>query len=249
MKEEGYTVLTYIMGNYERVHEIKDKSPHARYLLITDREDLTSNTWEIICDKSLQGSAINKTRYVKWHPWNYTDDEVVLMIDGSVGVNGPLDDIIDAFHGHDLCMMIHPERNTVKSEIEAWMDCRGLSPNDAERQLRLIEMTGYSLTGYRGLYQCCFKLVRRRPQVMLWMETVVGLLKLCGKNGEFATPEQVLASFALNKYYKMIPVMWVSERIVDSKYLSWYFHDSDISFAHKELITPYAFNEIAKVWI
>ncbi len=249
MKEEEYTVLTYIMGNYERVHEIKDKSPRARYLLITDREDLTSDTWEIICDKSLQGSAINKTRHVKWHPWNYTDDEVVLMIDGSVGVNGPLDDIIDAFHGHDLCMMIHPERNTVKSELESWIDWRGLNPNDAEKQLTFIEMTGYNLTGYRGLYQGCFRIMRRRPQVMMWLETVAGLLMVSGKNGEYATPEQVLSSFALNKFFRHIPVMWVSERLIDSKYMTWYFHNSDISFAHKELITPYAFNEIAKVWI
>ena len=244
-----YTVLTYVMGNYERLHEVVKKSPHARYLCITDREDLSSNTWEVIYVKDLPGSPLNKTRFVKWHPWSFTSDEVVIIIDGSVGVNGPLDDIVEALEGYELGMMIHPERNTVKSEIEAWMQWRGLKPDAAERQLSIMEMSGYSLNAYRGLYQCCVRILRRTPAVQLWLETVTGLLLLCGKGGEFATPEQVIASFALNKYFSQIPVMWVSERLVNSKYLSWYFHDSDIRFVHRELIPPYAFNKPVKVWI
>lgn len=237
------------MGDYERVHEVAVKSPHARYLLITDRDELKSDTWDIICDKTLWGSAINKTRYVKWHPWHYTDDDVVVMMDGSIGINGPLDEILDAFQDYDLCMMIHPERNTVKSEIEAWMDWRGLEPNDAERQLTLIEMTGYSLAGYRGLYQDCFRIMRRRQLVEMWLETVAGLLMASGKNGEYATPEQVLASFALNRFFNRIPVMWITERLIDSKYLSWYYHNSNDRLTHKELIKPYAFNKPVDVFV
>lgn len=244
-----YTVLTYLMGDYERLHEVKKKSPHARYLLITDREDIKSESWEVICDKSLTGSALNKTRFVKWHPWKYTQDEVVMMIDGSIGVNGPLDDIIDAFQDHNLCMMIHPERNTVKSELAAWVDWRGLNPDDAERQLSIMELSGYDINGYRGLYQCCFRMMRRTPAVERWLETVAGLLTLCGKRGEYATPEQVIASYVLNLYYNREDILWVSERLVNSKYLSWYFHNSDIRFTHQELITPYAFNKPVKVWI
>ena len=249
MREERYTVMTYIMGDYEKVHEVVQKSPRTRYLLITDREDLRSETWEVICDKTLLGGAVNKTRYVKWHPWNYTDDEVVVMIDGSIGVNGPLDEVIDAFQGHDLCMMIHPERNTVKEEMEAWMQWRGLEPNDAERQLSLMEQSGYNINSYRGLYQCCFRTMRRTPQVRRYFETVAGILLLCGKHGDYATPEQVLASFVLNKLFCTLPVLWVSERLVNSKYLSWYFHNSDIRLVHRDLIPFYAFNKPVNVWI
>lgn len=92
-------------------------------------------------------------------------------------------------------------------------------------------------------------MMRRTPAVERWLETVAGLLTLCGKRGEYATPEQVIASFALNLYYNREDILWVSERLVNSKYLSWYFHNSDIRFAHQELITPYAFNKPVKVWI
>ena len=245
-----YTVLTYLMGGYEKIHEVKEKSPHARYLLITDREDLKSETWEVIYDKTLTGSAANKTRDVKWHPWRYTDDETVIILDGSIGVNEPLDDIIHVFDcgGHELCMMIHPERNTVRAEMDAWIDWRCLDPNDAEKQLSIMEGARYPINSYRGLYQCCFRICRRTPSVLRWMETVAGLLTLCGKEGEFATPEQILASFALNKWWSHLPVMWVSERLINSNYLTWYLHGTDQPLIHNDFITPYAFNKPVTVW-
>ena len=40
---EKYSVLTYIIGDYEKVHEIKEKSPNAEYILVTDNKELTSS--------------------------------------------------------------------------------------------------------------------------------------------------------------------------------------------------------------
>lgn len=251
MSNKRYTVMTYIMGSYEKVHEVKEKSPNAQYLLITDREDLESKTWKVICDSTLYGSAANKTRDVKWHPWRYTDDNIVIMLDGSISVNESLDEIVEAFvaGGYELGMMIHPERNTARDEMNAWMDWRCLNPNDAERQLSVMESSGYSINSYRGLYQCCLKICRRTPAVMRWLETVAGLLTLCGNRGEYATPEQVLASFALNKWWSFLPVMWVSERLINSHYLTWYIHGTDNPLIHTEFIQPYAFNKPVDVWM
>lgn len=48
---QNYTVLTYIIGDYETVHEIgfdPATTPHVEYLLITDNKNLTSNTWKVV---------------------------------------------------------------------------------------------------------------------------------------------------------------------------------------------------------
>lgn len=40
---ENYTVLTYIIGDYEIVHELEfdpKTTPHVEYLLITDNKNL-----------------------------------------------------------------------------------------------------------------------------------------------------------------------------------------------------------------
>ena len=31
-----YSVLTYNVGGYEKIHEIKEKSPNAEYIYVTD---------------------------------------------------------------------------------------------------------------------------------------------------------------------------------------------------------------------
>ena len=79
----NYTVLTYNINNYEIVHPIKEKSDRARYIMVTDDPDLKdeSGSWEIVYDDTLTGSAFDKVMQIRWNPWKYTDDYIVLRID------------------------------------------------------------------------------------------------------------------------------------------------------------------------
>ena len=41
-----YSILTFIIGkNYEKVHEISNKQEDVEYVLVTDDNELKSNTW------------------------------------------------------------------------------------------------------------------------------------------------------------------------------------------------------------
>ena len=53
-----YSVLTFIFGDYEIVREIKEPSPDAEYILVTDNHNLKSDTWKIVYDKDLEDSNI-----------------------------------------------------------------------------------------------------------------------------------------------------------------------------------------------
>ena len=44
MEAKRYTVITYIFGNYEKVHEVLEKDPEADYVLVTDNPNLHSDT-------------------------------------------------------------------------------------------------------------------------------------------------------------------------------------------------------------
>ena len=41
------TFLTFLFGNYEKMHEVAVKTPNCDYVLVTDNKDLKSNTWNI----------------------------------------------------------------------------------------------------------------------------------------------------------------------------------------------------------
>ena len=246
-----YTIVSLITGNYEKVHEVKKKSPSADYVLVTDNPELKSNTWDIVYDTELSGGTFDRVHNIKWNPWRYCGDDIVLMIDGSMQVNESLDEIIEMFDrgNYELSMTIHPYRNTIQEELKAWITQRNYDLDSARRQIEMMENTGYDTLNYRGLYQGCFKLMRRTRKVEDWLRLMPGLLKATGRDGNDNRVEQTLASFALNKWFSDINAMWVSQNILHSRWITWYHHNTNIPILLERMIEPYAFNKPIKVLI
>ena len=247
MNGPRYTVLTYIIGDYEQVHEIKERSERATYLLITDNPNLKSETWRVICDLKLSGGPFNKVMDIRWNPWRYTNDEIVITLDGSLGVNCNLDELVDAFNAgsHELGIVIHPHRNTASAELDVWQSFR---QHNVTRQLFHLQKMGYDTINYRGLYQTGFMIRRRTHRVRLFENLIDTRLLICG-NGERDRLDQVLASAVLNCYFINMSVLWFSERLLESKFITWYGHGSNDVVHQTDLIEPYAFNHPVDVYI
>lgn len=248
MNGPRYTVLTYIIGDYEQVHEIKERSERATYLLITDNPNLKSKTWRVIHDFTMTGGPFNKVMDIRWNPWRYTNDEIVITLDGSLGVNSSLDELVDAFDAgnHELGIVIHPHRNTAAAELDVWTSFR--KHEGASRQFSFLIDIDYGLFTYKGLYQTGFMIRRRTDSVMSFGNMVDTRLLVCGK-GERDRLDQVLASAILNLQFSNMSVLWFSERLLESKFITWYGHGSNDVVHQTDLIEPYAFNHPVDVFI
>ena len=113
---EKYTVLTYDFGGYEKVHEIKEKSPNAEYLYVTDNQDLQSDTWEIMyIDNPWPDDVFRLCYEVRFNPWNYVDTDIVVRVDGSIGIDRNLDELVQYFidGDYDIGFPLHPLRDTM----------------------------------------------------------------------------------------------------------------------------------------
>lgn len=248
MNGPRYTVLTYIIGDYEQVHEIKERSERATYLLITDNPNLKSETWRVICDLRLTGGPFNKVMDIRWHPWRYTKDEIVITLDGSLGVNGSLDELVDAFNvgNHELGIVIHPHRRTVQAELDLWASFRHY--DGKERQERNLKPLGYDCKKYKGLYQTGFMIRRETDSIEKWVNEVLMFLSCLG-HGEYDRLDQTVASALLNRFHSAMRVLWFSERLLESKFITWYGHGSNDVVHQTDLIEPYAFNHPVDVLI
>lgn len=243
-----YTVITYIMGDYEQVHEIKERSERADYLLITDNPALKSETWKIIGDPSLTGGPFNKVMSVRWNPWKYTAADIVITVDGSLGINCNLDELVDAFiaGGHELGIVIHPHRNTAAAELQVWNSFR--KHNDTVRQFDWLRLWDYDVFDYKGLYQTGCMIRRRTPSILSFESETRRRLFICG-NGKYDRLDQVLASATLNQEHSDMSVLWFSERLLESKFITWYGHGTNDIVHQTDLIEPYAFNRPVEVYI
>ena len=251
MEVKRYTVLTYIFGNYEKVHEVEAKDPEADYVLVTDNPHLHSDTWRIVFDPMAGKSVFGKCYEVRFHPFRFVNTPVVVRIDGSVAVRGSLKEIVDKFEAgkYNRCVMIHPHRNTMPAEYDVWVKTRGYNAAQAARCMFAMELMGYDMSN-KGLIQGTFEVLRDSEVNKCLNDQVFGLLVLMGEQGRIERLDQTVMSFALQRFFQGMKLLCVSERLItDGRLMQWYIHNSDNPIALKtDMIEPYLFNKPCKIW-
>lgn len=236
----NYTVLTYNINNYEIVHPIKEKSDRAKYIMVTDDPDLKdeSGSWEILYDEALTGSPFDKVMQIRWNPWKYTDDSIVLRIDGSVGIEKNLDPLIDRFikEDADLSIMLHPTRQTPVEEYTAWVQSRGYDAQHANRVLAFMaQAEGFPVRDFKGLAQLCYIMQKRnRLNEELNRMTYTFLKYLGDDRTGIERVDQTVFSFVLQKYFSTAKIMYIDQRMYNGEAsqapFTWYAHNSNTPF-------------------
>ena len=231
-----YTVLSYNINGYEIIHPIKEKSERARYIMVTDDPTLEDPTgsWEIIVDDKLSGSTFDKCYQIRFDPFKYTDDYIVLRVDGSVGIEKNLDPLIDKFidGGYDRSLMHHPTRQTMLEEYTAWVQTRQFPMEDANYVLSfLFNAEGFNVQEFKGMAQMCFEIVTNtRINNDLNRMTYTFLKYLGNKSDGIHRIDQTVFSFIAQKYFATLNIMWVDQRMYNGEWFTWYPHHSDKPF-------------------
>jgi len=128
-----YSVLTYLFGTYETLHEIQDVQNDVEYICVTDNPNLTSKTWTIVVDTINENyTAFRKVIEVRYHPFKYVHTDVCMIIDGSLELlkfpRHLCEFVCSA--DYDLVTLAHPSRNRIDDELIAWQKLRNLSDRD-----------------------------------------------------------------------------------------------------------------------
>ena len=246
-----YTVLTYIFGGYDKVHEVREKDPSADYILVTDDPSLRSETWSVVLYNPEGRTVLEKMYDVRFDPFRFCETELCVRLDAAIGINCPLRPFVDEMEagGYDRCLMIHPRRNSMPSEYEAWVRGRGYSRQQADRCLAYMAEQGYDM-GYRGLFQSCFEVVRRNAANAEANARVLDILRLLAPDGHVERINQTILSFVLNRYFSgRIKVLPVAQSVVtDGRFMTWYKHGSDQPNRSPERIAPHLFGRPASLF-
>lgn len=231
IRKKRYSVLCFIFGSYERVHEIGEKDPDAEYILVTDIPDLKSETWTVIRDVDLDDryTVWEKCMRVRYNPFKYCCTDICIRIDGSIHVKKPLKVLIDEFERRkaDICLMPHPYRHSFIDEYGAWIAQRGYTMVQAKRCLSNFKWDGYDIN-YKGLFQTGFSIVRNNEITDRIHEMTFEYLKKCECPGKAERIDQIVFSFIMNQYFSDLNVLPVSEQVIKSAYMTLCQHNSDI---------------------
>lgn len=229
MSNKKYTILCYIINDYEDVHEILEKDDQCEYLLITDNPNLQSKTWTVIYDTTLIGlSTFDKCYSIRFNLFKYATTDICVYIDANIQVKKPLTKLIDIFNNgqYDMCLMPHPLNCQFIPEYKNWINWRKYPVENANKFIKMLNMSNYNYE-YKSLFQGCFKIVRRGKLNSDFENLTMAFLKYLGKENEIERLDQTVYSYVLNNYFSDIKVLPVSEQIVRSDYMAWFWHKSN----------------------
>jgi len=225
-----YTVLTYIIGNYESVHEILEKDPEAEYLLITDNPHLRSETWKVVLDEDLSGKSVFDRCYaIRFGVFKYCHTDICLRVDASVQMHRSPKGLIDAFESgaYDMALMPHPVRYDIREEYDVWVRQRGYPRQQAERCLKAMKERGYDF-GCRGMFQGGFAITRRNETTRRIEGETLEFMRELGVNGEIERLDQTVFSYLMNLKYSHLRILPVSEQLFHSDLMGICFHGTEI---------------------
>lgn len=251
-----YTVLTYIIGNYEKVHEIKfdtkTLTPNVEYLLVTDNENLKSDTWTVIYDKDLDNNtqtSFDKVFSIRYGLFKYATNDICLRIDGSIGINKPLTPIIKLFvdGGYDACLNIHPGRTFLIDEYNAWIGFRNFPLKEAQTHLDyIVNVLGYDIHT-KGLIEQNFAINIKNDLTKNIDNDMLKILRNVG-NGQCTRLDQTLFTAYLSLKHPKNKYMFVDDYHLFNDYMTWYQHASDNPyFVNKRQVTPFFNNEEVEI--
>lgn len=247
-----YSVLTFIVNDYEPVREIQVKHDDVEYVLVTDNPNLKSETWTVkVVENPHPEDPFWLCYYIRHHPWEYVSSDVVVKIDGSMHICGDIDPIVDKFNdgGYNIGVLIHPWRNTIPEEYETWIRQRKYPLLQALKCLSFV--AGYPISTiekYRHLCQYNLMIQRKDKWNNTLNRTTFSTLEFLAEEGKYVERiDQIIGSNLLNIMRDRFNVMPMDVEVCTSgKYFQWYRHGSLRTVLVNNPIDTYLFNEKIK---
>ena len=245
-----YSVLTYNIAGYEVIHNIPKEcmNPEIEYVYVTDDHSITSDTWNVVYADDLTGSTFDKCYQIRFNPFNYVHTDIVMRIDGSMGITRDVMPIFEYFvnGNYDAAVMIHPTRNTMYPEYVAWVNQRGYSADQANKCMNMFVANDYDPMNYKGLYQYNFMIQRNDSFNLAWNEMTYKILKALATEPDTCERlDQTIGSFVLNKFFYDKNIMPVGQYICNGTFFYWYQHNSNniMNCDDRNNIEPFLFNK------
>ena len=223
-----YTVLTYLFGYYDLLKEPEEIDPNAEYICITNRRDLKSNVWKFIYDESLNEyeEGIQMAFAVKYKKlFNYisNNSKYIIRLDSSIIIHKSLSNIINymEINDYDCCLMIHPERNDMLDEYNAWQTLRNQNIKYKDIFIRKMSELNFNIN-YTGLIETTFQIYKVTNDVKNMINDLSNIIEETSNFND--NNDKCYYTYVLSKYIDKLNILYVNRQIISSDYMDLCFH-------------------------
>lgn len=250
----NYSVITYVMGDYEMLKEINfdpfQETPEVEYICVTDNPNIKSNTWKIFYDKDLDKEELtpfDRVMLVRYNLFKYCKNDICLRLDASMQLNKPLDVLIKKFIDGNYfgCLLLHPDRCYIIPEYASWVLFRGFNPIEA----MISMMNMQTAFNYDFRKKCLIQQgISINRKLNITEDINKKMLFYCKNNdGHFTRLDQTIFTALINTEYNHLNWLFIDNSIFTEDgggYLTMFTHGGNeiINFKPENFITPF-FND------
>jgi hypothetical protein len=140
-------VITTVLGGHDYPKDPLIVAPDWEYLMFTDDPSITSDVWQVIpvTDDQLQvGTPRALSRRIKIMTHEFTKFDVCLWVDGSMTLLESPETLLATMGEAPLLLKIHPNRDTITSEVDACVQTGRMHAQQGEDWLAYCAEQGYT---------------------------------------------------------------------------------------------------------
>lgn len=223
-----YTILSFNFNNYDKIRTPMRADSDVNYVMVTDRE-LNNPVWKTVIDEKLVGKdPIYSSYYVRYHPFEYADTDMVVVMDASIQINDRLDPIIDDFvaSGSKYLTMLSAY-DTDERKIDIFnKHLHRVTDVEADEMRYFIARMGQ--TDWRGSIMCAFAIFRKSPEIDRLLKHTWRYVMAMGHDGKPARMDEVILHKVMYYYSGIIRPYITSVQLIQSTYMTYCQHGNDI---------------------
>jgi len=219
-----YTILSYNFNGYDLIREPFIVDQNAVYKYVTDHSVISKSWFTGIDPKLVNKNPIYSSYYVRYHPFDYADTDIVVLVDASIQIKDSLEPIVQQFidSDADYAPMLTNFR-TDEDKMEFWIDRRYFDKHEDIDNIKRF-LKDQKQEYIRGSIGQAFIIYKKTPQVLEYLEKCWNNLLAYGSYGVPNRFDEIIAHKTFNEYKDTIKTFPVSVQIIQSSYMDYNSH-------------------------
>ena len=202
----SYSIIQVNLNGYDKVCSCFD-TKSEKNLLITDKQQNVSGWTQTIYENPNKDFPFDDVFKIRWNPFNYSNTDYIIWIDGSISINGSIKKYIDTMikGNYDFACLSHFSRNNVFDEYKEWCRMRNYNKEKAFLWLNHFEENGLDVK-HSGLFQPGIMIFKNNDIVKKFCNDMVKELHYLD-NEHYERLDQTIMTALLKTKYKNINLL------------------------------------------
>ena len=222
------SVVTFAFNKYDFPKKPYFIDDNVEYICVTDIPVFFPG-WTIKVDDRLTNkNPIYASYYVRYHAHEYTDADVILIIDASMQIMHSIMPLVCQFilSGKSIGITVGGYQKN-QDKIAYWRQARNMDNKD-DCRLAYTALCNTSTIDVLGTTISGIKIIRRNTQALQFNEYIWALCLKYGNDGNPNRLDEVFTDIALNSYYKKMSVFTACSQLLYGNPFRYCKHGTDM---------------------